>query len=272
MQRRYDIYILGLGIFGINQVTKETEEALRICHKVYYLHTEPSVRDYLKSFNIEMENLRPVYKLGETRAPVYQAMANAVLEAAKEKPPVALAVYGHPTIFVSASRIIRERAPALGLSVQALPGISALDCLVIDLNFDFGMQGLVQYEATYALLYQPRLDPTVPCLLWQVGIVETRLFAPLPSRPERFNRLKHYLLQFYPENHKVALATSATNPQAEKEIIWVEIQDLPSAHQHFTVATTLFIPPASEPVVHDRELLQLLDDPEYVEKIMFTRP
>jgi uncharacterized protein YabN with tetrapyrrole methylase and pyrophosphatase domain len=272
MQPPFDIYIVGLGIFGYKQVTRETEDALRACRKVYYLHTEPSVKDYLKGFDVELENLRPMYRLGESRLPMYQAMADTVLEGAREKPPVALAVYGHPMIFVASSRIIREKASGYGMRVQVLPGISALDCLAIDLDFDFGVNGLVQFEANYALIYQPRLDPTVPCLLWQVGIVETRLFAPLPSRPERFMRLKNYLLQFYPEDHKVALAISATIPLVDKEIIWVEIKDIPCAYKHFTVATTLFIPPTSKPMVRDIELARLLDDPAYIDTITFTVP
>lgn len=263
----YEIYVLGLGIFSYLQVTKETEDALRACHKVYCLHPDRYVLDYLVTFNLEVVDLSPLYEVRKSRLPVYEAMADRVIEAARERPPVALALYGHPSMLVAPSRMIRNKAPQLGMRVKVLPGISAFDCLMVDLNFDPGVQGLVMYEANYALLYQPTLDSTVPCLLWQAGAVETGLFAPWTSRPERFVRLKNYLLRSYPAAHRVALATSAMNPLVDPEILWVAIQDIPDMHANFTGLTTLFIPPASKPLIRDHALARLLDDPAHLNVI-----
>jgi tetrapyrrole methylase family protein/MazG family protein len=266
-QPAYDIYIVGLGILGYLQVTRETEDALSACRKVYYLHTEPYITRYLNRFDVDVEDLYPLYEPGKSRLPTYHKMAEVVLQAAQEEPPVAFAVYGHPMMFVLPTRIIGEKALELNLRVKVLPGISALDCLMIDLNFDPGRNGLVQYDTTYALLYQPKLNPTVPCLLWQPGAVESAIHIITPSRPERFERLKAYLLQFYPADHMVAFAQSARNPLVYAQIIWVSIGGIPNAHETIHGLVTLFIPPASKPTIRDHELMRLLDDPAHLNAI-----
>ena len=42
--RSYDIYIVGLGILGMLQITRETEQALSLCNEIFYLHTFPQHR------------------------------------------------------------------------------------------------------------------------------------------------------------------------------------------------------------------------------------
>lgn len=258
-----DIYLLGLGLCGYLQVTRETEQALAECTRIFFLHTEPYIDSYLRKFTPNVENLYSLYKEGGNRLDTYKQIANTVMDAAKQSQPVALALYGHPMCFVTPTKLIRKLAPSRGLSVQMLPGISALDTLIVDLNFDPAVLGLVQYEATYCLLYQPILDPSVPCLVWQPGAVETRSHLPYPNKPERFHRLRDYLKRFYSGSHKVALATSASSPLVDPEIIWLSIDEIPSAHAQITGLTTLFIPPAIKPQVKDELLLDLMNDPEH---------
>lgn len=266
----YDIYILGLGIRGTVQITPETEAALHACRKVYYHGAQPGIAEYLRGFNLELEDLSPLYGPGTPRRVTYEGMADAVLNAAQDQPPVGLADYGHPMVCVRASQLIRQQAPALGLRVKVLPGISALDCLIVDLNFDPGKRGLVQYEATYALLYQPRLDPAVPCLLWQVGTLETTLYDPGISLPGRFRRLSEYLARFHPSDHRVALAVSPSDPLDGPIITRLSIDELREAHQEVMSGATLFIPPSSEPEVRDRDLQSRLSDPAHLSAI--SRP
>jgi uncharacterized protein YabN with tetrapyrrole methylase and pyrophosphatase domain len=205
-----DIFLLGLGICGYSQVTKETEQALALCRKIFYLHTEPYIGEYLKRFCNDVEDLYSLYKDGQDRLTTYRAMANRVMDAAAQGGPVAFAVYGHPLCFVTPSKVIRLEGPVRGLRVVMLPGISALDTLIVDLDFDPAVHGLVQYEANYCLMYRPALDDTIPCLIWQPGAVEVSTYAPGMSKPERFFRLRDYLLSYYPADHKAALATSAS--------------------------------------------------------------
>jgi uncharacterized protein YabN with tetrapyrrole methylase and pyrophosphatase domain len=126
----HDIYIVGLGIMSSLQVTRETEQTLRLCKKVFYLHTEPKwIHDYLRDLSPEVVDIHRYYNEDTPREEAYIGMVQAVLEAAIQSPPVALALYGHPVVFVTPTQSILEVAPKHGLKVKVLPGISAFDCM-----------------------------------------------------------------------------------------------------------------------------------------------
>jgi tetrapyrrole methylase family protein/MazG family protein len=263
----YQIYLVGLGILGSLQVTREAEDALRACRKVFFLHTEGYVQQYIRSLAVEVEHLGPQYSEGEPRALTYERMADLVLQSAEEDPPVSLAVYGHPLLLVTPSRLLRERALERGLRVKAVPGVSAIDCLIVDLDLDPGEQGLVMYEANFLLVHRPELDPTVPCLVWQAGAVGTRVHTSRPSRPERFDELRDYLLDSYGAGHMVALAVSATSPLVDPDVVWVPLRELAESHDVFSGLTTLFVPPVRRRDVADQRVQTLLDDPGHLSHI-----
>jgi uncharacterized protein YabN with tetrapyrrole methylase and pyrophosphatase domain len=264
---RSNIYILGLGIRGCVQITKETNEALSCCRKIYFGTDQPDVGDYLQSFGVELEDVHQFYKLGRPRYSTYQAIADAVIQTAIDNPPVALALYGHPMVCVATSRMIRQTARMRHLTVTVLPGISSFDCLLVDLNIDPTDPGLLQYEATHALLFQPNLDTTIPCIIWQIGVLETSLHVSSSSRPERFQRLQSYLRRFYPGHHEVALAVTSMSPLNDPDIHWVTIDCLPDAYERITGLTSLFIPPADKPILIDHDLALLLEDQGHADRL-----
>jgi hypothetical protein len=266
-----DLYIVGLGIRGTEQITPEAGAALRACRKVYFGAEQRGIAEYLQRYGCEVEDLYALAEPGASRPATYQRMADKVLQAARERPPVGFAVYGHPMILVLPTRLIRQQAPELGLSVKVIPGVSALDCLLADLGFDPCERGLIQYEATYALLYQPPLDPAAACLLWQAGMAETVLYDLGVSRPGRFRRLSDYLARFHPGGHRVALAISPRDPLDGPIIAWLTIDELREAHEDVMSGATLFIPPSSEPEVSDKELESLLADPAHLVRISRRR-
>lgn len=263
-----NIFIVGLGISGFAQVTREVEQALALCKSVFYVHTEPYIESYLKRFCSDVHDLRTLYSEDQPRLATYHTMANAVLKAAESTRPVGFALYGHPLYFVSPSQMIVEECRKRGWHAEVMPGISALDTLCVDLSFDPATRGLVQYEANYCLVYRPRLDPAVPCLIWQPGSVETRGYHPQPSKPERFLRLQKYLLQFYSPTHLVAFATSASNPLVDAEIIWSELGQFHLRAKDITGICTMFIPAERQPVVQDHEALRALDDPDHIARLV----
>lgn len=263
-----DIFIVGLGISGYSQVTKETEQALSVSRKIFFVHTEPYIRDYLTRFCPDVEDLYSLYSYDQNRAITYEAMANKVMDAAATVRPVTFALYGHPLCFVTPSKTVLREAPKRGLRVEMMPGISALDTLFVDLSFDPASMGLIQFEANYCLMFRPKLDPAVPCLIWQPGAVETRGYNPARSKPERFFRLRDYLLEFYPPEHKIAFATSASNPLVDPEVIWTEVGSFPEIAGSITGISTMFIPAAGVPELKDPEFVRLLDDPNHVAKLV----
>ena len=190
---------MGLGIVSVRQLTREAESAMRESNEVLYASDAIGIEGHLRTL---CDRVTEVYvstlSEGEERLPKYNKIAARVLDAALDHPPVTFAIAGHPLVFVYPTQQILKVADDLGLRVKVLPGISSMDTMFIDLELDPGTLGVQMYETTGLLLQRRVLQPDVPCFLWQVGSVETRLFTRSPSLPHRFARLQAYLTRVLP--------------------------------------------------------------------------
>jgi uncharacterized protein YabN with tetrapyrrole methylase and pyrophosphatase domain len=155
----------------------------------------------------------------------------------------------------------------LGLRVKIFPGISAMDCLFIDLKLD-PARGLQIYEATDILLRRRPLQPDVPCLIWQIGAVESLLYSVATSRPERFSRIKNYLLEYYPSEHQVVAAYSSTFPLIPSLLTQFPLGEIEAYAQELHPGATLYIPPVGTHPIADHELLKELDRVSHLQKIV----
>lgn len=262
-----DIYVVGLGMVSVRQITRETEDAIRASNTVLYVDAGFGVHSYLASLCQNVENLLTEYHEGSLRVDTYRAMAARVIEAALDSPPVTFAVYGHPTFFVYPSELIRRSAALLGLGVDVLPGISTIDAVSVDLGIDFGTTGLQVHEATGMLLTKRRLDPEIPCLLLQVDAIETAFYATGRSLPERFRRLQEHLMEFYPPEHVVASVRSSTFPLFSPDIEPIPLGDLSGRLADSGATGTLFIPAVSARPFTDTELAADVNDLAHLRRV-----
>lgn len=263
-----DIYIAGLGIRSVAQVTRETEHAFRRCRAILFVDGGIATEDWLRTL---CPVVRPLYgesyAEGGARRAAYRHMAAEVIGAALDTAPVAFAMHGHAIVGAAAPQLIKRAADALGLSVEVLPGISAADCLFADLMFDPVAKGVQMYEATDLLLRRRPLQPDVPLILWQVGTVESCLHTAHAARPERFARLTAYLLTFYPADHPATAVFSSPHPLAPSAIDSFPLSDLGARAAHLHAGTTLFVPPHGERPITDTELLALLESAAHLDRI-----
>jgi hypothetical protein len=148
-----------------------------------------------------------------------------------------------------------------------LPGVSSFDCMIIDLGLDPGTQGVQMFESTALLLQQHPLHPDVPCFLWQVGSLETRLFTRASSNPGRFVRLQSHLLKYYSADHKVKIVYSSSHPLAASSMLEFRIDEMHLHAAQIHPGATLYIPPAMISEVKDTELAQLVDSLEHLKSI-----
>lgn len=262
-----DIYIVGLGIVSVRQVTREAEDAIRASNTVLYVDAGFGVNDYLRALCKNVENLLTEYREGTPRMEAYRTMAARVVDAALENPPVTFAVYGHPTFFVYPSALIRRSAELLGLGVEVLPGISTIDAVSIDLGLEVGMTGLQIHEATTMLLVKRRLDPQVPCFLLQVDALETAFYTASRSVPERFRRLQTHLLQFYPPEHVLLNVRSSTFPLYPPDIESIPLNELPERLASSGATGTLYIPQIEVTPIADQELEAAVYDVEHLRRV-----
>jgi len=262
-----DITIVGLGVMRIDQITREAERAIRQCAEVLYVDTTVATGAFLQELAPKATNLfAAAYRQAGERISAYQFMAQQVIEAA-ERGPVVFALPGHPSIFAMAPALVQEKAAAQGLTVRVLPGISALDTIVCDLNIDVGLQGLQMFEATDLLLRRRPLQADVPVLIWQVGNLGTRLYTSKSSSPERMQPLIEHLARFYPLSHQVTAVFSAPHPMMNPSILTFALSELGDYARQLHPGYSLFIPPAFERPIVDKEMAQTVDDPEHLRSL-----
>jgi uncharacterized protein YabN with tetrapyrrole methylase and pyrophosphatase domain len=263
-----DVYVAGTGMVGYRQVTPEVDAALRDATTIFVVHPQDLVVEHFRSgYGADVVDLASEYEEGEVRSDAYRNMAERVLDAAEADAPVALAVYGHPTVFVSPASLIRERAPDRELAVEMLPGISSMDCIYTDFGIDPGETGIQMFEATDLLLREFDLNPEVPAMIWQVGSVETVLHSTTDSAPGRFTRLREHLQQYYPDDHEVSLLRAATYPITEPERLSFSLSEFESMHDLVDPAHTLFVPRVREPPVRNAELERQMTSREHLHSI-----
>lgn len=264
----FDLYIVGLGIVSVRQVTREAEGAMRRSKEILYASDAIGIGDYLGEL---CQHVTEIYvstlREGESRLPKYRLIAAKVIEAALDHPPVSFAIAGHPMVFVLPTRQILAAADHLGLRVKVLPGISSFDCMIVDLQFDPGSLGVQMYEATGVLLQERELQPDVPCFLWQVGAIETRLFTRSRSLPRRFERLQQHLLKYYPADHIVKLVYSSSHPLASSTVLEFSIAEMHLHAARIHPGATLYIPPATRSSIKNLELARLADSLEHLRSI-----
>jgi hypothetical protein len=265
---RPDIYVVGTGILGVWHLTREAEACLGRSSQCFLVDPGYGIAEHIAELGPRVHNLLEEYQEGGSRIDTYRKMSARVVEAALEEPPVSLAVYGHPTLFVYPTTLIRAAAPHLGLEVEVVAGISSLDTMLIDLDLDPGMNGLQLYDANAVLVERRRLDPEVPCLLLQVDAVESAFHSEAASRPSRFKRLRDHLLQFYPEDHLVTNLRSTSFPIFEPLRVSFELRELPEQIAERRLGGTLYLPPARH-AEFDEELAREIYDPFHLNRITY---
>src|SRR5436309_2945760 len=126
----YDIAIVGLGVNGVHQITREVDDALRRSTHIFVTDLAAGVTDQLRTIGVPVTDLYTQYKQGSHRIDIYRHMASIVVAAALEQTPVVFATYGHPKMYCYPSRLIQRAARLLDLRVAVLPGISSLDTML----------------------------------------------------------------------------------------------------------------------------------------------
>jgi uncharacterized protein YabN with tetrapyrrole methylase and pyrophosphatase domain len=263
--REPDIYIVGLGIKGIEHMTREMEQACRRSTEILAVPTHPAVLTHLESLCSKVTDLHKIsYREDEHRLNAYDTMAAQVISAALDHPPVTFALYGHPMIYVLPSRQIAHAAPYFDLKVEVQAGISSLDTMFCDLRVDPAQDGIQMYEATDVLLRNRPLQPDVPCLLWQVGTVESVLFSTKASRPERFSRIKEHLLRFYPPEHELVAIYSTHHPLMQPTKTTFKLGEMEDHHYDLHQGLTVYIPPVKVRDLADEQLALKLESREHL--------
>jgi precorrin-2 methylase len=265
----YEIALVGLGVNGVHQLTREAEDALRRSAHVFMTDMATGVIKQVRAMGVDATNLYSKYVPGKHRIEIYREMASIVVSAALEQPPVTFATYGHPKFYCYPSALIQRAARLLDLRVAVLPGVSSLDTLMVDLELDPAMDGLQVYEATDLIVRNRPIQPDATCVILQAAIALDPYNNPGHPSTDGLELLQRHVLQFYPASHRGVLLVSATHPLLEPMRVSFALGDLATAVASASNVATLIIPPAQTRAVADQRLaerMQLRPDPDDVSR------
>lgn len=261
-----DIYIVGTGVRVPDHMTIEAIEALTRCREIYTI-LHPSMEALLpREIAPKIKSLWPLYTPGSYRRDVYDAEIATVLDAASQQKTVAYLAPGNPVIFDSVTHGIIAGAPARGLTVQVIPGISSIDSILVDLHLDLA-PGIQIFDASFLLANNVELRPDVACILFQPTAFGTSYvtvgYQPLSTA---FAPLREYLMRFYPPDHEIMYVTSAERTHEISRVVRFPLQELGGTQDTpQTPGASLFIPPAQRPEMNTA-FLEQMSNPESLRK------
>jgi uncharacterized protein YabN with tetrapyrrole methylase and pyrophosphatase domain len=254
----FDIGIVGTGIVGTHQLTREAEEVIRRSNHTFVIASGYGIPEYIETLCPVVTDLSYLYEPGLNRLPTYHRMAAEVVSAALTEAPVCLATYGHPWVYCYPTTLINRAAPLLGLHVEVFAGVSAFDSLLVDLGTDIANSGIQMYEATDLLLRQRPIQSDVTCVIWQPTVVGDPTCPAGPYTAEQFKPLQDYLLRFYPADHQVKLVTSKTYPLTRSIVESLRIGELAAVLEGAPQVGTLYIPALTDRPIEDTDLLDVM--------------
>jgi hypothetical protein len=232
--------IVGAGIRPGLHTTQEGRARIERADKVLYLLAEPAPTTWIERLNPSAESLMPLYQGGRPHGEVYESLVAAILAPVREGLNVCMVTYGNPAVFDESSHDAVARAREEGYPAKILPGISALDCLFVDLGLDPGRHGLQSYEASDFLAQHKIPDTDVPLILWQISVIgETRTGGTINR--DGLRRLADRLAELYGEDHEVIVYEATPFPVGHPLIESCAVHALPDAG--VPGLATLYVPP-----------------------------
>ena len=243
-----DIYLAGLGMYDLRQVTLETMEALRSANAIYHLsdrHRE------LCDINPNTHDLSEVYlQPGKRRAEIYDNLASYVVDAASKQASIVLALDGNPMFFSDISWKTVAVARQRGLRVEVLPGVSSIDVLPGQLGFDPGDLGLQIFEATQLVLYQMPINAYSSSLVLQVGYFFQHVTTVPPTRQQgAYDRLTKHLQRFFPDDHPAIFIHSAYSREARTVVFSTSVVSIDDCRNEIKPGMTLYLPRIGVPAI-----------------------
>jgi uncharacterized protein YabN with tetrapyrrole methylase and pyrophosphatase domain len=252
-RQRVDIYLLGRGIVdGVSQMTIEAMDALRASRLVFDLSGDAKA---VRKIHHNVIDLSDDYWTGELCDDVYQRLEEMVVaEVRKNGPGVSIIVDGHPMLFDDVNWSLLRKGKRRGLNVVAIPGVSSLDTMMIDVGEDLG-NGAQIVHANQLLVYDIALDPHLQTYVLQVGKFGTEFFSRETRRnlPGRFTLLAAHLTRFYPADHMATLIISLGEKSIRRRVRLGELDNARAfLHRHQDDGLTMYIPAYPRPIVDER--------------------
>lgn len=242
-RRSVDIYLLGRGIVnGTGQMTQEAIQAIESSRLVLDLSGDVGA---VRKLHKNVVDLYSDYWTGELSDNVYDRLEELIVDEVRTNgPTVSVIVDGHPMFFDDVNWSLLRNGKRRRLNVVAVPGISCLDTMMIDVGVDLG-NGAQIVHANHLVMYGIQLDPHLQTYVLQIGKFGTAFFSRETKRnlPGRFTPFVEHVTRFYPPDTMTTLMVSLGRDTIRRK---VRLGDLDSAraflHRHQDDGLTMYIP------------------------------
>jgi hypothetical protein len=254
MHLESDIYLVGLGLYGLRQLTVEAAEVLRSAHAIYHFSEKHAE---LSSFNSRVHDMRALYSSLSSSGDVYAAIAEKLIDLAKQNHPIAVAFDGNPMLYCSVAWQVASLGAEAGLRVEALAGVSCFDVLPIQLGFDPGDLGMQTMESTAMVQYSLALNPYLSTLLLQIGHFGVAPGLPPPPREEgAYTPLVNHLLRYFPPGHPAIFIQSASSADTATLTLTTEVASIDQVRDQIRSGMTLYLPRVHIPPIVEAGIYQ----------------
>ncbi|PRZ13232.1 tetrapyrrole methylase family protein/MazG family protein [Laceyella sediminis] len=233
------IVVVGLGFGDENGLTLGTLAVLERADRVFLRTERHPVVSWLRERGIQYVSFDDVYEKHARFETVYEEIAERLLAYAEEGGTVVYAVPGHPMV---AERTVQLLLDAEGIAVEVHGGTSFLDAMFASLKLD-PIEGFQLLDGND--LSASRLDPRTHVL---IGQVYDRLVA---------SDVKLTLMDVYPDEHPVTIATACGVPGLEK-LTTLPLYELDHG-EWFTDLTSVYVPPVTDERALYRQFSTLVD-------------
>jgi uncharacterized protein len=237
-----DLYIVGAGVAIPDHLTGQSLAALRACGRIFVNLEESALAQLPTDIAARCESVRHLYQDQALRVENYRAVTQAVIDAMGNG-PVGWLTPGHPRVFDSVSEGLVTACRQRGWKVRIVPGISSVDTILAELNYD-PLRGLLIYDATAMVVRKLVPLTSTALLLMQPHVFGTDIAQLSPSSKLDLTPLRDHLRLFYPPEHRCAFIRSASQSADEHAVTWTLLEDLPSVPSEKVAGASLFVPPS----------------------------
>lgn len=241
-----DLYIVGLGIGGLERLTCETEAVIRGAHEVLCISSRVRELGRLCEHG-RVTSLWSLYNSSDDPPTTYAAISEQVVAAAHTAHDAGgyacFATPGHPMWLVRATRTAAHVCRQHDLRVVVCPAVSSFDTILIDapVDFDAGVQLL---EATRFVRDRLEVDRRLPLMLFQFGDYGSAKLRPARDDVQRYTPIIDRLTELYGSDHVVHMVLSGWGSGMAAEVHSSTVGRLWEHLSHARVGTTLVVPAA----------------------------
>jgi hypothetical protein len=257
--RAGSLTIVGTGIKPGLQTTREARARIERADKVFYLLAELAPTAWLHRLNASAETTAQMYRPGRPYREVYEETIATVMSSVERGLEVCAVTYGHPRVLDWPTSELIRRARAQGHPSTVLPGISAQDCLFVDLELDPGEDGCQTFDATDFLVREKDPDVTVPLILWQISVIGTTRVTHDVNRTG-LRILTERLTELYGAGHEAVIYEASPFPVGRPTTERCRVSGL--AEAGVTGMSSLYVPPKSKAPQNAAMMVRLGISPE----------